>query len=97
MTPRILFCAPSSGTGKTTLTCAVLRAMQRRGFKLAACKSGPDYIDPMFHQKVLGAKTTNLDLFFFSPETTRALLHQVGGERISPSSRAPWATSTASP
>ena len=78
MTPRILFCAPSSGTGKTTLTCAVLRAMQRRGLRLAACKSGPDYIDPMFHQKVLGAKTTNLDLFFFSPETTRALLRQVG-------------------
>lgn len=78
MTPRILFCAPSSGTGKTTLTCAVLRALQRRGLKLAACKSGPDYIDPMFHRKVLGTESTNLDLFFFSPETARALLRQVG-------------------
>ena len=26
MMPRILFCAPSSGTGKTTVTCALLRA-----------------------------------------------------------------------
>ena len=78
MMPRILFCAPSSGTGKTTVTCAVLRAFQRRGLKLAACKSGPDYIDPMFHQKVLDTPSTNLDLFFFSPETARALLRQVG-------------------
>lgn len=78
MTPRILFCAPSSGTGKTTVVCAVLRALQRRGLKPAACKSGPDYIDPMFHQKVLDAPSTNLDLFFFSPQTARALLRQVG-------------------
>lgn len=78
MMPRILFCAPSSGTGKTTVTCAVLRAFQRRGLKLAACKSGPDYIDPMFHQKVLDTPSTNLDLFFFSRETARALLRQVG-------------------
>ncbi len=80
MTPRILLCAPASGTGKTTLTCALLRAMQRRGCKLAACKSGPDYIDPMFHEKVLGMPSTNLDLFFFSPATTRALLHRVSRE-----------------
>ena len=78
MTARILFCAPSSGTGKTTVTCAVLRAMQRKGLKLAACKSGPDYIDPMFHQKVLETPGTNLDLFFFPPQTARALLRQVG-------------------
>ena len=78
MTARILFCAPSSGTGKTTVTCAVLRAMQRKGLKLAACKSGPDYIGPMFHQKVLETPSTNLDLFFFPPQTARALLRQVG-------------------
>ena len=56
----------------------MLRAIQRRGLRLAACKSGPDYIDPMFHQKVLDTPSTNLDLFFFSSETARALLRQVG-------------------
>ncbi len=74
MTPRILFCAPASGGGKTTVTCAVLRAFLRRGLKPMACKSGPDYIDPMFHSRVLGARSCNLDLFFFSKSTARALL-----------------------
>ena len=74
MTPRLLFCAPASGSGKTTVTCAVLRALLRRGLRPMACKSGPDYIDPMFHSQVLGAQSCNLDLFFFSPSTARALL-----------------------
>ena len=39
-----------------------------------ACKSGPDYIDPMFHSHVLGAQSCNLDLFFFPPATARELL-----------------------
>ena len=74
MTPRLLFCAPASGGGKTTVTCAVLRAFLRRGLKPMACKSGPDYIDPMFHSRVLGAWSCNLDLFFFSKSMARALL-----------------------
>lgn len=74
MTPRMLFCAPASGGGKTTVTCAVLRALLRRGLRPMACKSGPDYIDPMFHSRVLGAQSCNLDLFFFPKSTARALL-----------------------
>ena len=74
MTPRLMFCAPASGGGKTTVTCAVLRALLRRGLRPMACKSGPDYIDPMFHSRVLGARSCNLDLFFFSHATARSLL-----------------------
>ena len=74
MTPRLMFCAPASGSGKTTVTCAVLRALLRRGLRPMACKSGPDYIDPMFHSRVLGAQSCNLDLFFFSRSAARALL-----------------------
>lgn len=74
MTPRLLICAPASGSGKTTVTCALLRAFLRRGLHPMACKSGPDYIDPMFHASVLGAKSCNLDLFFFSRATARTLL-----------------------
>ena len=48
--PRVLFAAPSSGAGKTTVTCAILRAFHRRGLHLAAFKCGPDYIDPMFQE-----------------------------------------------
>lgn len=74
MTPRLMFCAPASGSGKTTVTCAVLRALLRRGLRPMACKSGPDYIDPMFHSRVLGAQSCNLDLFFFNQATARSLL-----------------------
>ena len=53
-----------SGCGKTTVTTAILRALQRRGVTLSAFKCGPDYIDPMFHTAVLGVPSRNLDLFF---------------------------------
>lgn len=74
MTPRLMICAPASGCGKTTVVCAVLRALLRRGLKPMACKSGPDYIDPMFHSHVLEAQSCNLDLFFFPPATAQGLL-----------------------
>ena len=74
MTPRLMFCAPASGSGKTMVTCAVLRALLRRGLRPMACKSGPDYIDPMFHSRVLGTQSCNLDLFFFDQATARSLL-----------------------
>jgi cobyrinic acid a,c-diamide synthase len=66
--------APSSGNGKTTLTCALLQAFAARGLRPAAFKCGPDYIDPMFHEKVIGAAASNLDLFFSDAETVRRLL-----------------------
>ena len=50
----ILFAAPKSGSGKTLITCGFLEALKRRGLHPAAFKCGPDYIDPMFHQYVLG-------------------------------------------
>ena len=53
--PRIMIAAPSSGCGKTTFTCALLRAFIRRGQQCAAFKCGPDYIDPMFHRACVGA------------------------------------------
>ena len=62
--PRLLLAGTGSGCGKTTVTTAILRALQRRGVKLNAFKCGPDYIDPMFHTAVLGVPSRNLDLFF---------------------------------
>ncbi|NMA36785.1 MAG: cobyrinate a,c-diamide synthase [Papillibacter sp.] len=73
---RLMITAPNSGGGKTTLTCAILRALCLRGLKPASFKCGPDYIDPMFHEKVIGAKSTNLDLFFAGEEGLRQLLYR---------------------
>ena len=72
--PRLLFAAPQSGSGKTTVVCAVLRALLDKKLRVAAFKSGPDYIDPMFHSKVIGAKSRNLDLFLTGPENVKRLL-----------------------
>ena len=46
----MVLAAPQSGSGKTTITCALLAATKNRKFAVRAFKSGPDYIDPMFHR-----------------------------------------------
>ena len=80
-TPRILLAGTNSGCGKTTVTCAVLQALVNRGIKVGAFKCGPDYIDPMFHSQIIGAKSANLDLHFFSENTLRYLLIKNAADR----------------
>ena len=70
---QFLIAAPSSGSGKTTVTCAVLAALKRRGAAPCAFKTGPDYIDPMFHRSALGVESHNLDLFLSTKDTVQAL------------------------
>ena len=63
---QFLIAAPSSGSGKTTVACAVLAALKKRGADPCAFKSGPDYIDPMFHRSALQVDSHNLDLFLYA-------------------------------
>lgn len=79
--PRLLIAGTASGTGKTTVTCALLRTLISRGLKVAALKCGPDYIDPMFHSKVIGAKSGNLDIFLNGEEGVKFLLAKNGEDR----------------
>ena len=62
----------------TVTACAVLQALISRGLRVGAAKCGPDYIDPMFHSRVIGAKSSNLDSFFFDRDTMRYLLAHNG-------------------
>lgn len=72
--PRFMIAGSNSGSGKTTVVCALLQALINKKYKVSAFKSGPDYIDPMFHSKVIGAKSRNLDLFMLGDVITNYLL-----------------------
>lgn len=74
--PRILIGATGSGSGKTTITCALLEILKRQGKKVQAFKCGPDYIDPMFHRTVLGIPSKNLDTFFTGEKMTAELFKE---------------------
>lgn len=71
--PRLLIAAPHSGSGKTMITCGLLQAMTKRQKNIKAYKCGPDYIDPLFHKRVLGIPSKNLDLYFTDEAMTKAL------------------------
>ncbi len=78
--PRFLLAAGASGSGKTLITCGLLQVLANRNIKTASFKCGPDYIDPMFHSRVIGTKSRNLDTFFTTPEVTRYLLGSNGAD-----------------
>ncbi len=79
--PRVLLAGTNSGCGKTTVTCALLQALVNRRLQVGAFKCGPDYIDPMFHSRIIGAKSGNLDLSFFDENTLRFLLAKNAADR----------------
>ncbi|PXW70590.1 cobyrinic acid a,c-diamide synthase [Loktanella sp. PT4BL] len=56
-----ILAAPASGSGKTTVTLGILRALKNRGLSVRGAKSGPDYIDPRFHEAACGQPCLNLD------------------------------------
>lgn len=68
----LLIAAPSSGSGKTTVTLGLMRAMRRRGMAIAPGKAGPDYIDPAFHTFASGEPCLNYDPWAMRPELLAA-------------------------
>ncbi len=69
----IIVGAPRSGSGKTSLTIGLLRALARRGIAVRGAKSGPDYIDPGFHAAATGKDGVNLDSWAMPPGLLSAL------------------------
>ena len=75
MTARgLIIGAPRSGCGKTSVTIGLLRALKRRGLRVRGAKSGPDYIDPAFHESATGSSGVNLDTWAMPPALIDELL-----------------------
>lgn len=71
---RVMVVGTGSDSGKTTVTCALLQALILKGYNVKSFKCGPDYIDPMFHSKIIGAQSKNLDMFLCDENTIKNLL-----------------------
>lgn len=76
--PGLIVAAPASGSGKTVVTLALLRAYRRAGVAVASAKAGPDYIDPAFHAAASGTDCVNLDCWGMRSETLNGLAGSVG-------------------
>lgn len=84
MNDRVMIAGTNSGCGKTTVTTALLALLKEKGLPggISAFKCGPDYIDPMFHRRVLGVQSHNLDPFFSTPEQMRDQLDRSSGTSV---------------
>ncbi|MCF6274098.1 MAG: cobyrinate a,c-diamide synthase [Rhodobacteraceae bacterium] len=78
----LIIAAPSSGAGKTVVTLGILRALRRRGVDISSAKSGPDYIDPAFHEAATGKPCVNLDAWAMEPQALRAMAHHQPGRLL---------------
>lgn len=73
---KVMISGVSSGSGKTTVTIGIMKALINRGYEISAFKCGPDYIDPMFHEKIVKASGHNLDSVFCDNEMINYLLEK---------------------
>ncbi len=80
--PGLMISAPASGTGKTTVMLGLLRALREDGLIVQPYKSGPDYIDPAFHQAASGRASFNLDTWAMAPDLLDAIAHEAQGAEI---------------
>ena len=80
MKSHLLIGAASSGSGKTTFTLGLLRALKNRGGKVRPFKCGPDYIDTRHHKMAAGSPSVNLDSFMMSEQHIKELYRHYTSE-----------------
>ena len=80
MNNAFLIAAPTSGSGKTTVSRGLMALFTAKGYKVQPFKCGPDYIDTKFHEAVCGRPSINLDTFMATPEHVRELFAHYGAD-----------------
>ena len=78
----LMIAAPQSGSGKTVISLALLRALKIRGVEVRAAKAGPDYIDPAFHGVASSHPSVNLDPWAMTNERCLELALGQGGSHL---------------
>jgi len=61
--PRLVISGSTSGVGKTSITCAIIYGLKKRGHTIQPFKVGPDYIDPSYLSSISNNETKNLDVW----------------------------------
>ena len=80
MKSKFLIAAPSSNSGKTTITLGLLRLLKNQGHKVQPFKCGPDYIDTKHHTRAAQQVSINLDTYMMSESHVKKLYSQYGKE-----------------
>ncbi len=66
--PRLVLAGVTSGVGKTSITCAIIHSLQKKGFSVQPFKVGPDYIDPSYLSAISKKDVFNLDVWLMGKE-----------------------------
>ena len=78
--PAMFVSAPASNQGKTTITAALARFHSAQGRVVRVFKAGPDFLDPMVHERASGRPAYQLDLWMGGEAHCRALLYDAAGD-----------------
>ncbi len=81
-TRGLIIAGLSSGSGKTTVTLGLIRALCRQKTDISAAKCGPDYIDCGFLAAASGRPAITFDEFAMPDEMLRTLACNAEGETV---------------
>ncbi len=78
--PAVLIAAPASNQGKTTVTAALARYHRNQGRRVRVMKAGPDFLDPMIHERASGLPVETLDLWMVGESACKHRLYRAACE-----------------
>lgn len=74
-----LLAGTQSGCGKTTIMLALLQYLRSRQLDVLSFKSGPDFLDPLWHQAVTGRLSYNLDTRMVGTQHSKQIIAEQAG------------------